>query len=98
MGGGITSSIFYDVFGYMQLGKTLSLENNNDYKNESISAFLGGGSLSWFNKELLYSKASASFVYASGDDDASSVYEGNTEDSGTTFMPVSGTSTGLFFT
>ena len=97
MRGGITSSVFYDAFGYVQLGKTLSLENDTEYKDESITAFLGGASLSWFNKQLLYSKATASFIYASGDDDATSIYEGNTEDSSTTFIPVSGTSAGFIF-
>ena len=96
MGGGITSSIFYDAFAYVQLGKTLSLENS-EYKDESITAFLAGGSLSWFSKKLLYSKATASFVYASGDEDATSIYEGNTEDSCTAFIPVSGTSAGFIF-
>ena len=46
------------------LGKTLTLVDDTDYKDESIVAFLGGGSLSWFNKQLLYSKATASFTYA----------------------------------
>ena len=96
LGGGLTSSLFYDTFGYVQLGKTLSLEGT-EYKDESILAFLGGASLSWFNKQLLYSKATASFIYASGDEDASSVYEGNTEDSSTIFVPVSGSSTGFIF-
>ena len=96
LGGGISSSVFYDIYGYMQLGKTLT-NDGVEYSYESISAFLGGGSLSWFSKQLLYSKATASFVYASGDDDSSSLYEGNTEDSGTTFIPVSGTSTGFIF-
>lgn len=96
LGGGISSSFFYDLFGYVQLGKTLSLEGTT-YKDESITAFLGGGSLSWFNKQLLYSKATASFIFASGDEDSSSVYEGNTEDSSTCFVPVSGSSTGFIF-
>ncbi len=97
LGGGITSSLFYDTFGYVQLGKTLTLVDDTDYKDESILAFLGGASFSWFNKQLLYSKATASFIYASGDEDASSVYEGNTEDSSTTFVPVTGSSTGFIF-
>ena len=43
------------------LEKHFHLEGT-DYKDESIVAFLGGGSLSWFNKKLLIFKSN-SFIY-----------------------------------
>lgn len=97
IGGGFAGNFFYDAFSYVQLGKTLSLIDDTDYKDESITAFLFGGSLSYFNKQLLYSKIAASFLYATGDEDATSIYEGNTKDSSTTFIPVSGSNTGFIY-
>ena len=96
MSGSLIDGFFYSSYFFMQLGKTLTYDGT-EYKDESISAFLLGGSLSYFNRDLLYSKATASIVYATGDDDASSVYEGNTDGSSTTFIPVSGSSTGFIF-
>ncbi len=94
--GSISSNIFYDLYGYLQLGKILTVDGSK-YKNKAVTAFLTGADLKYFNRNLLYSQITASFLYASGDDDAVSIYEGNTSGKSTNFIPVSETSKGFIF-
>ncbi|MDX9801726.1 MAG: hypothetical protein RBT69_10365 [Spirochaetia bacterium] len=96
LSGAFSASFVYDTYLYYQLGKTLTAFDD-EYKDKPISAFLGGGSVSYLNREFYSSRATASLLYASGDDDNKSVYEGNTKGSGTQFMPISKSSTGLIF-
>jgi len=97
MSGAITGSIIYDTYLYLQMGKTLSLIDGSDYEDKSILAFLGGGSLSYLNRDFYFSKVTASILYASGDDDNTSIYEGNTDGNSSQFVPLTTSSTGLFF-
>jgi hypothetical protein len=98
LSGALTGSFIYDVFGYLQVGSSLSLiEEKNEYLDKPTIAFLGGGSLSYLMKDFYFSKITASFIYASGDDDNTSVYQGNTKGNNTQFMPVSEAVTGIIF-
>ncbi|MCL2480490.1 MAG: hypothetical protein FWF38_02130 [Spirochaetaceae bacterium] len=96
LSGALTGSFIYDIYGYLQLAKSLSLiEAEYLYKNQI--AFLVGGSVSYLNKDFYFSKITASFMYASGDDDSASVYDGNTNDNNSQFIPVSESVTGIIF-
>lgn len=95
LSGFLSSSFMYNAFGYVQAGKTLT-KGETEYKDEDIFAFLGGGSLTYFNSKFLYSKVTASFLYASGDDDHVTVQE-NTDGKSSQFVPISESKLGLVF-
>ena len=98
LSGALTSSLIYDVYGYLQFGKSLSLiADESKYIDKTLIAFLAGGSISYLIKDFHFSKITASFLYASGDDDTISIYNGNTKDDNTQFMPVSESKTGVIF-
>ena len=98
LSGVVTGSLIYDVYGYLQLGKSLSLvDTKNEYIYRPMVAFLAGGSVSYLMRDFYFSKITASFIYASGDKDNTSVYEGNREGHNTQFMPVSESKAGTIF-
>ena len=98
LSGAITGSFIYDLYGYVQYGKSLSLiASDSKYKEKTLLAFLCGGSISYLNKDFYFSKITLSGLYASGDDDSASVYDGNTNESNTQFIPVSESKTGIIF-
>ena len=91
-------SWIYDVYGYLQLGNSLSyISDIDEYRTKPLVAFLAGGSVSYLMRDFYFSKIRASFMYASGDDDNISVYEGNTKSINSQFIPVSETVTGILF-
>jgi hypothetical protein len=93
--GTIVSSLYYNLFGYFQTGRTLSFMDDEDsptgqsYQYAPVMGLLIGSEISYFMKSILYSMASLSFVYASGDGDSNSNIEGNTGGYSYLFNPIS---------
>ena len=87
--GPIVRPLYYNAFFYLNTGWTGA---------GNILAFLSGAELDAYFVEALASRIGAQFVYASGDADYTSLYEGNTSGSGTGFLPVSAYTPMLVFT
>ncbi len=88
MDGGITSDIFYNLYGYMETGQELQY-TAGAYAQVPILAYLAGGGVRWYMPNLLFSVASAKFTLASGDQNATTVIDGNT----TGFRPITNPTT-----
>ncbi len=98
LSGALTGSFIYDIYSYLQLGKSLSyIEPKSEYEYKALFAVLAGGSISYLMKDFYFSKLTVSFMFASGDDDNVSVYEGNTYGNNTQFMPITDSNTGIIF-
>ncbi len=99
-GVGLSGPLFYGFFwegyGYFGTGSTLSFIEGL-YSYAPIISGLFGIELTWFNRNLLYSRAKAGFTYSSGDADYSRFYEGNTGGIASTFIPISRPGVGLAF-
>ncbi|MBN2444583.1 MAG: hypothetical protein JXJ04_24690 [Spirochaetales bacterium] len=95
LSGAVNSSLYYNVFGYFQTGRTLSYLEDDDaiggysYQYVPIIAFLGGTEINYYSPDLSYSTFSLSFIFSSGDEDSISCVEGNTEGSSFLFTPIS---------
>jgi hypothetical protein len=93
--GNIVSTLFYNAFAYFQTGRTLSyLEDDESvtdysYQYKPIFAFMLGTEFNFFLERALYSQISFKFLFASGDDDYNTFFEGNSKDNSTMFMPIS---------
>ncbi|MFP4563746.1 MAG: alginate export family protein [Spirochaetia bacterium] len=87
--GPIASPLYYEAFFYLNTGWT---------GTGNILAFLTGAGLDAFFVEALASRIGAEFIYASGDSDYTSMYEGNTAGAGTAFLPISAYTPMLAFT
>jgi hypothetical protein len=86
LSGPIISSLYYDTFFYLNTGQS---------DGGLILGVLSGGGLTLYLPKAAASKVSASFVYAGGDADHVSLYEGNTAGNSTAFIPLSASSSGL---
>jgi hypothetical protein len=95
LGGPIFSSLYYDAFFYLGTGRTLSYLDDDrpfvdkSYQYTGILAFLFGGGLKFYIEDFLYSRIAVSFIYASGDEDSNAFIEGNSDDTASTFVPIS---------
>ncbi len=87
--GPIVAPLYYTTFFYLNTGWT---------GTGNILAFLTGAELDAYFVEALASRLRAQFIYASGDSDYTSFYEGNTGGLGTAFLPVSAYTPMLIFT
>jgi hypothetical protein len=96
MGGAIVPSLYYNLFGYLETGETLSYENG-EYKYAPILAFACGGKISWFLKDSLESILGLAVLFASGDNDYNTIIEGNTKGDANLFIPISKTELGVAF-
>jgi len=85
--GGITSALFYDLSGYLETGQTL-VYSGGAYAPSSVLAFLATGGLRYYIPNLLFSVASAKFVFASGDQNATTVIEGSSAGVSAEFSPI----------
>jgi hypothetical protein len=81
--------LYYSTFFYLNTGWT---------EVGGILAFSTGAELDAYFVEALASRVGLQFIYASGDADYASFYEGNTAGAGTAFLPISGSSPMLVFT
>ena len=99
--GPLADKVFYTAFATFEAGRTLSFltdsSNSSFYEYKPITAFLGGVQASWFVPELLSAAFSFRALFASGDGDVDSPYEGNTKDNSTFFSPVNTTVLGAVF-
>ncbi len=86
--GPIVSPLFFNSFFYFNMGTV---------GETPIRSFLAGGGLDLYLQSFLYSKVGLDFVWASGDKDHDSFYEGNTEGNSTAFIPISMATAGLVF-
>ncbi len=96
MEGPILSGFFYNVFGVLNTGRTLSYINGV-YTYSPIIGFAAGFNVRYYNERGLYSRADLGFTFASGDYDYTVFLEGNTEKRSTLFIPPSTISTGTVF-
>lgn len=101
--GAMAPSVFYNVFSYLQTGRTLSyLEDDdsitgNSYQYTPVLGYLGGAEIQYFATGLSYSTFSLSFIYSTGDADSISCIEGNSEGPSFLFTPVSQTEEQVIF-
>jgi hypothetical protein len=91
--GRITDLISYSLFGILETGKSLICpvegENKDIYSEGSILAYSAGASLSFVLPSLMGSMLQIEGAYSSGDNDKSTVLEGNTRGYDEAYIPVS---------
>lgn len=93
--GSMTPYLYYKAFGYFSTGSMLTyMQDANSltgfsYQYVSIISGFGGAGLTYFNKELLFTRAGIEVLYSTGDEDALSYYEGNVSGSFNQFTPIS---------
>ncbi len=93
--GPIFSSLYYNTFFYLGTGRTLSYLDDEDsgtgfsYQYTGVLSFLFGGGIKFYLREFLNSRITFNFIYASGDEDSASFIEGNSDDTASTFVPIS---------
>jgi len=87
--GPLPVGLYYDLFSYVETGKTLSYISGV-YEYAWMLSFLLGGSLRYYREDWLSSRVELRFLFASGDDDYTDQFiEGNTDGLATTFVPIS---------
>lgn len=101
--GPVTRNVYYNVYGYLNTGRSLTFGNDTQsstgqsYQYQNILAYLAGLSLRYYIPQFYQALASATFLYASGDGDTTTYYEGNGSGNLTQFVPVSGSTLGTAF-
>lgn len=102
--GPILEGFFFNVYGTLNTGRTLSwVDSDGDgtsdiYQYKPVLGMLAGVDLRYYNQNILYSTAQLGFVFTSGDSDSASFLEGNRAGKATTFIPASVVPIGLVFT
>ncbi len=96
IGGTIVPSLYYNLFGYVETGETLSYVNGA-YEYTPILAFTAGGRLSWFLRDSIASMFGLEVLFASGDNDSTMFLEGNSDSTSSMFIPISKTELGIAF-
>ena len=95
--GALPAGLYYDLFSYVETGKTLSYISGV-YEYAWMLSLLAGGSLRYYREDWLSSRAELRLLFASGDADYIDQFiEGNTEGLATAFIPVSVSNLGLQF-
>jgi hypothetical protein len=97
LSGPIGGSFYYDLFFYLETGKSLS-EIDGSYDYEPLFAMLGGGGVRYYHPSLLATRVELDVLYAGGDEDAAALPEGNTDGKAQTFVPISKRTPALVFT
>lgn len=96
MKGPIITNLYYDVYGGITTGRTLSYISGA-YEYAAILGFLAAAEISYYNEEFLFTRAGFEFVFSSGDGDSNSYVEGNTAGLATTFTPITPSTLGTAF-
>jgi hypothetical protein len=78
MSGNIVGNLYYDVFSYLETGQILSYQGGS-YQSIFFYAALAGGGVRVFLPGALSSVLAARVLYASGDPNAASVAEGQSQ-------------------
>ncbi len=101
--GGMPGQIFYQAGYILNLGRTLSLveddksQSGESYQYKPIRAHLARLQLQYFLPSFLSTAAGLGVTFSSGDDGYSSFTEGNTGDVSTMFTPVTPGAAGTVF-
>ncbi|TFG65134.1 MAG: hypothetical protein E4H36_00880 [Spirochaetales bacterium] len=98
LSGPIASTLFYDLFFYMNTGRLLTWDTAAGmYGYVPVIAFTTGGGFRYYSEQLLYSRFQLGFLFSSGDTDSPVYVEGNTAGNSDMFIPISSSATGLVF-
>lgn len=101
--GQIVNGLFYEAFSTLGMGRLLSYlpdtlsSTGYSYQYAPVLSFLGGGNLTLYLPSLLSSVVGLRGICASGDQDADTATEGNSEGSATQFIPLTATALGTVF-
>ncbi len=87
LSGNIVGNLYYDVFSYLESGQMLSYQSGS-YQNILFFAALAGGGVRVFLPGALSSVIGARVLYASGDPNAGTVAEGQSQGF-SVFTPIS---------
>jgi hypothetical protein len=102
--GSLTPDFFYDLFGTLETGRTLSYvedeasQTGASYEYAPILAFLAGTDARYYFRGSLRSYLGFRSLVSSGDSDHVTVLEGNREDASTLFRSVGESVDSLIFT
>jgi hypothetical protein len=93
IGGGITSALFYQVWGVYNAGSMLTYVIDEEtgtgvYQPTPIQGIATSAGLTYFMPQTLSMRISGKFTYTSGDADHGTYYEGNQEGKSTLYLPV----------
>jgi hypothetical protein len=96
IGGPITGPLYASLFGTLQLGQTLVYQSTS-YAAVNQLAFQAGASIRAYLEEIFSSRAELSFLFTSGDKDASGFVNGATGTSWAQFVPITPLPLGTVF-
>ena len=95
--GPLAPTLYYDLFGYLGTGRTLSFIDGV-YSYEWIVSGLVGGGLRFFREQWLSSRAELRLLLATGDEDYADLFiEGNRDGLATVFSTISQPELALLF-
>lgn len=107
IGGGVNGRIvpgmYHNTFFMIGTGRTLSYiadensETGASYSYQPVLSYLFGIELNYYMEQIMFSRAGARLLFASGDADQYSTLEGNTAGKATAFIPVTPAGMGLVF-
>ena len=96
-------SLYHNVFYYFGTGRAMSYKTSTSsstgkaYSYDMIISHLAGVSLDYYMEWLFNSRVGLTVLFATGDSDASSYYEGNTAGSYDQFLPITNGGGGIIF-
>jgi hypothetical protein len=93
--GTIMSSLYYELYSYLETGTTLSFTGGS-YTSTPFAGILAGAGVRYYLTNLLSSVLGGKFLYVSGDPNGTTVVEGNTQ-AFSFFTPVSRSSLTIVF-
>ena len=94
--GPILPILYYTAYGVYGTGRSLSY-TVDQYRYAEISSVLAGANAQLYLREIFFSLIQLGFRFATGDADATSFWESNTEGNLQTFISLTGAPSGLVF-
>lgn len=91
------NSLYHSVYYYFGTGRALSYKTDA-YSYDTIISHLAGISLDYYMSWLFNSKIGLNLCFATGDEDATTYYEGNTTGDYNQFLPITNGGGGIIFT
>jgi hypothetical protein len=104
LSGGLIEGLYHRTFYTLNSGRTLTYRADPDsitgysFQYTPILGHLAGLELTYFLPELLNSRVRVSGLFSSGDLDAVSYFDGNTNEKATAFVPISASAYSDVFT